>query len=1162
MKYSEILKVDETFQYSINLQFDINNIKKIKEYIPTKDSCEVIEKYIDSIYGNFSKSTTLIGPYGKGKSHLLLVLMAILSDYNEEHINEINNLIQKIKVLNESLYEKIISIRSSHLRYMPIIINSNYNNMNQAFLLGLNEALERENIKDLVINTYYEVANDVLSKWEEDAELKDKLFKALDEKKVTLNALRNSLKMYDEKYYGIFKEIYLDLMHGIEFNPLINSDLIKLFKDVNYKISEKGYNGLLIVFDEFSKFLEYVSNESMMKDLKLLQDFAELSSRTGKKEQILFTCITHKTINEYIKNLKEDKINAFKTVEGRFKDIYFNRSMEQNYEMVSQTIKRSNNFKEYFNSYYHQNIAFFNEIKENFAFLNFEKSEKILFEGCFPLNPVTVFSMINLSEKIAQNERTLFTFLTDDDVYSFKYFINNYSGADLFNVDRIYDYFYNLFKKDTDESIRKCWVKADSSLAKLDNDLDKKIIKVLAIIYMINDYNFLVPNLKTIKLSLNLDNQTIETHINSLLEKGIIKYKKTNKTFDFSSVYNKEIVDEINNLINSKFYNINIRSVLNKIIDLGYVIPRRYNQEYKMTRFLKNIYLLDSELMNLKTLNIIKKDYFSDGFVWNIIIKNESIKNIENKVKELNDDESIFRISNNPFSDEIEYSLREYEAIEYILNTKNIEEELLLEVEQIKNELIEYIQNEIQKMYETKNIKELLYIEEKFKDTNISSLSSDICEKIYCKTPIINNEMINKEEISSPIFKARNIVMDAILKEDMDLIKSETSAEATIYKATISKKENNDIADIIKIIREYIKKSEGNERKSFNKIVEKLIKKPYGIRKGLLPILLTIVLNEYKDRIVFYYKNKEIELESNNISKIVDDSENYYIVLENGTEDKNIFVSNLLELYKVEASEQYRDNVKKIVEEMKKWVLAFPRIVRDLTTNGFKDGELNYILFKNELLIPDLNNNEFLFFKLKELFKINDFKSLFTEIEKAKNYFDSYTEKYKNKVIEETKEILEHKSKSNLNILLKKWYENIDSKAKKMVVKLETKQLMDYVDNLATFNENEIVENLAFIICGRYIEDWQNNTLEEFSIKLSKTMEELNNVDISKENISETITISAGDKEIIKYLDSSEISLLGNTMKNNIEDLIDEYGDSINETEKIKVVLEILKKYL
>lgn len=53
---------------------------------------------------------------------------------------------------------------------------------------------------------------------------------------------------------------------------------------------------------------------------------------------------------------------------------------------------------------------------------------------------------MQLSEKIAQNERTLFTFLTDDDQNGLKYFISNNSKG-LFNVSKIYDYFKPLFKR-------------------------------------------------------------------------------------------------------------------------------------------------------------------------------------------------------------------------------------------------------------------------------------------------------------------------------------------------------------------------------------------------------------------------------------------------------------------------------------------------------------------------------------------------------------------------------------------------------------------------------------------------------------------------------------------------------------------------------------------
>ena len=197
--------------------------------------------------------------------------------------------------------------------------------MNQAFLLALYEALEREHMKDINIDSYYTSALKVIERWEEDRdkEILKKFDECLQKNSTSIENLKLKLGMFDEEGYEDFKQVYKCVMHGVDFNPIINSDIVKYYKDVNYKINQMGYNGILIIFDEFSKFLEYVGNENIMRDLKIIQDFAEVASRTGKSEQILFTCITHKTINEYMKNLKDDKINALKAVEGRFKEIYF-----------------------------------------------------------------------------------------------------------------------------------------------------------------------------------------------------------------------------------------------------------------------------------------------------------------------------------------------------------------------------------------------------------------------------------------------------------------------------------------------------------------------------------------------------------------------------------------------------------------------------------------------------------------------------------------------------------------------------------------------------------------------------------------------------------------------------------------------------------------------
>lgn len=1163
MKYSDYIKINETFQYSINLQFDINNINKIKEYIPTSDSCEVLEHYYDSIFNNFNKSTILIGPYGKGKSHLLLVLLTLLNDYKESDTDVIECLLDKINNINSDLYIKIKTVRDKKAKFMPVIINSNYNNINQAFLLALTEALERENIDNIVINTYFDVASSIITKWkkEDDKEIINKFKKCLEKKNTTLKQLEDGLKIYNEQYYEIFKDVYTCVLHGIEFNPLINTDIIKYYKDVNYKLSQIGYTGMLVIFDEFSKFLEYVGNESMMRDLKILQDFAELSSRSSSKEQILFSCITHKAINSYLKNLKDEKANAFKTVEGRFKEIYFNRSIEQNYEIIEQTIKKNKSFEKYINNYIFNNKMFYNELKNEFAFCRINKVEETLFKGCFPLNPATVFAVINLSEKIAQNERTLFTFLTDDDVYSLKYFINNNKSEELFNVDKIYDYFYSLFKKENNEYIKEIWIKAENAISKTNDIVEISIIKTLAIIYMINDFEYYSPVNSTIKLSLNIDEKVVEAKINHLIDVGIIKRKKTNKMLEFTTIYNKEALNEINIIKENKFNNINFSQLLDKTYNLGYILPRRYNQNYKITRFFKNVFITEYELSNLKSFKLYHEKYQSDGLVLNLLRENKDISNSLDNFNRINDNKTILKVPNVIINDEFVETIKEIEAINYYKNSTKLDDDILREVNILQEENLELIQNEIERVFEDYN-SYLIYNSEKIPGLNISTIASQICEKIYNESPIINNEMINKEKISTPIAKARGIVIDCIINRSKELLSSSTSAEATIYKAIVDKKNNDDIKKIIKIIENYIKQTEKKGKTSFENLYKKLKHEPYNIRDGIIPVLIALALENYTNNLILYYKNKEIELNSVNISKIIDEPSNYYIIIEAGTQEKIDYINNMMKLYNLENSDNQRNNIKLLMYNLKKWTLSLPRITRELTLENNIISEIAIINFKNELLKTDLNNNEFLFKIVKEIFNESDYKKLYSKIEHAKIMLDSYFENYETYIINQLKKVFDNNEKNSLNKILKNWYKSVEDKIKHIILKTETKQLLDYVDEIDTFNDNEIIENISYIMLGYYIEDWQDNSYSLFFNGFEYIIDELKNAKISNKNKLEISLKTENGNSIVKYIEDKDISSIGNTLMSNIEDTIDEYADSIDENEKIKILMTILNKYM
>ena len=79
MQLRDYVKFNSDFRDSVNLYLDLNKTDKIKSYIPTKSSVDILEQYLDAVLENKQHSTLLIGPYGKGKSHLLLMLLATLT---------------------------------------------------------------------------------------------------------------------------------------------------------------------------------------------------------------------------------------------------------------------------------------------------------------------------------------------------------------------------------------------------------------------------------------------------------------------------------------------------------------------------------------------------------------------------------------------------------------------------------------------------------------------------------------------------------------------------------------------------------------------------------------------------------------------------------------------------------------------------------------------------------------------------------------------------------------------------------------------------------------------------------------------------------------------------------------------------------------------------
>ena len=116
------------------------------------------------------------------------------------------------------------------------------------------------------------------------------------------------------------------------------SKVLKLRKDYsNEKILEalekrrisalNQSKGLVLVIDEFGKFLEYASNNNNTDELYLLQQISEWVN--NDEHETYFILTLHQNFTSYGKNLSSQDKLEWEKIKGRFVDLVFNEPVEQ-----------------------------------------------------------------------------------------------------------------------------------------------------------------------------------------------------------------------------------------------------------------------------------------------------------------------------------------------------------------------------------------------------------------------------------------------------------------------------------------------------------------------------------------------------------------------------------------------------------------------------------------------------------------------------------------------------------------------------------------------------------------------------------------------------------------------------------------------------------------
>lgn len=1203
---SNIISVAPGFQYSVNIAYDLNNDDKLKNFIPTKSALNLLtDILISTMPTSTNRSRILIGAYGKGKSHIMLMILSMLLQKDRALFEKTMPKIAENKKLNQL----VDNYYGSNVKLLPVIITGSNTSLPQAFLLSLQRTLKENELLGIMPDTNYEAAVRVIERWRIDfPETYKRFIKKID---IPVERFISDLRDYKIETYEMFEQIHPYLTSGSIFNPFLGFDVVDLYEGVVKELKEVGYSGIYVVYDEFSKFLEANISEASVSDTKMLQDFAEKCNRSGN-EQLHLMLISHKEIANYIDTLPKEKVDGWRGVSDRFTHVHSNNNFTQTYEIIASVIqKEPKRWKAFVNKHNAQFDLIKNRYKKHLIFTNMEDKDtnRILYD-CYPLHPVSTFILPRLSELVAQNERTLFTFLSADGMSTLPAFLAGHDDKAFMTItpDLIYDYFEPLLKKEVySGNLHKHYILTEKILDKLEDGLlESKIVKTLSLIYILEQFERLKPTRHEIEGIFSIDYATEEIGqtIANLIEREYVVYlKRSNGYLRLKETSGVDILQKIKDTVESQQSSVSVKDTLNKSNFDNYMYPSRYNDEREMTRYFSFNFIDEDELSEDVNWDIKSEKIGGDGIIFAIIPhSNESIGHIKEQllISSKNYNRYIFIVPKH-FT-KIESAVREFNAASKLIEQANDDKVLFDEYEVVLEDLREVLNAFINSYTHPDKLKATYIYHGEIKDitrkASLTGLMSDICDVVYAQTPIINNEAINRNDISGRTNTSRTKIVTALLRNELEenLGFTGSGQEVSIMRSTLIRTnilqtedgytrinlvpDNAYIAGMLKIISEFVIRTKKQREIRLNVLYDELTLPKYhiGLRKGLIPIYLAAVFHEFKREIILSDPSGQVMLTANTMQLINNDPAKYTMSYLDWEPEKEEFVGKLERIFSdhIIEAEKMINSYDYVISAMKRWYVSLPKYAKEVKHpyGGAAIGQGHAAFLK--LMKTNVSGHELLFKKLQNAYGYKNLEKIAANVEAARERYDGLVGELKTALINDVKNtfcIVSNKKnleRMSLASVIKDWCDTLEEGVFEQLFTNCTDKCLG-IFRTVTNDDSSFIERLAKLATDLRLDDWDESLVDLFKKQLDiykETAENFHgNKTATKDGVAQlnsySITFLNGDGEsVTKRFDKIEYSTRGEILYNSINAELDSMGQSITEQEKRQILMDVLKKLL
>lgn len=474
-----------------------------KSYFPNESFLNIIDQTCDMVNGKNPLSIFTWGPYGSGKSHLLLTLISMINAEDseiEEYFNE-----QK---LSKDLMNKFIAMKNSG-KIITIHRISSANISTETDLIiavqqSIMAALEKNGIENCgeasMKDSFLEYISDPDNRNYFSAVIRREKY-AFDFSSLTADKIEEAVRSADEhvsesmmrKVITVLRDIG---QYGILKDANAMSDWIKDIIDKN------NIKAIIFGWDEFHEFL---GNHQM--NLTGFQTLLEISN----SHPFYFITVSHES-----EKLFNDSKSARKFLDRFQKPIEISLPENTAFKLMAQAMKITDDpvysaewighLKPQLNgdlSAVRQTILGFKRGRTKSKFTDDDMKNIV------PIHPYAALVLRQIASMFNSNQRSMFDFIINENGdYGFKNFINSHGPFDkenLLTVDMLWDFFCGKQINGLSDDVRGIFLSYDSVKAEKLLPDDRKVLKTILILQAVsvrlsND-DLLSPNEETLDLT-------------------------------------------------------------------------------------------------------------------------------------------------------------------------------------------------------------------------------------------------------------------------------------------------------------------------------------------------------------------------------------------------------------------------------------------------------------------------------------------------------------------------------------------------------------------------------------------------------------------------------------------------------------------------------------